>query len=414
MNEAAGTGTRAADFDPLGRAVIQCPYPYYEVLRHEAPVYKVPSGEFYIASTHEAAQAIFMDPEGFSNNIYGDMIKTKELAAVYMTCPTLSQADPPDHGPLRKIVEKFFSPTRIDALEPTIRALADELIDDFIDAGQADLHRDFAVPLTVMVLADSLGVDRSLRHKFKEWSTAFLMPPQRVLSEKEEIRVAAQIGEANEYFLSLFHERRNSPSDDVISVLASTDMEDESGTHPVPDGQFVTVMQQLVSGGNETTSGTITAGVLLLIKHPELLTRLREEAAYVDGFVEETLRYESPIQGLWRRVVFDTTLMGVHLPAGAIVNIRLGSVNRDDTKFVHAQDFDPERQDTRQHLAFGTGIHFCVGRLLARRELKCAYSALARRLDDIRLTPDAELEYRHAFLERSLKALPVTFSKRAD
>ena len=406
------TARHASDFDPLGDEVNQCPYPYYARLRAEAPVFKVPSGEFYIASTADVVQEIFRHPDLFSNNIYGNIIQTPELKAVYMVVPTLSQSDPPQHTPLRKIVERFFTPARINAMEPAIRALADELIDDFIDRGKADFTSDFAVPLTIMVLADTLGVDRAIRQRFKLWSTTYLMVPQRVFSPEQEREAAGIIHEANGYLLELFRERRSAPRDDVISVLATAEMEDENGRHPVPEDQFVTVMQQLVSGGNETTAGTVTAGLLQLLRHPELIARLRHEPGFVDAFVEETLRFESPIQGLWRRVVSATTLAGVSLPAGAIVNIRLGSANRDDGKFQHAQEFDPARRENSQHLAFGLGVHLCVGRMLARKELKCAYAAVAARLDDLALAPGAELSYRRAFLERSLKSLPVTFRKR--
>jgi cytochrome P450 len=409
MNE---TVRSIGDFDPMSRDVSQCPYAWYSAMRRDAPVYRAPGG-FYVASTHAVAQEIFQQPDLFSNTIYGEIIKTPELRAVYLAVPTLSQADPPVHGPLRRVVDRFFTPARINAMEPGIRALANELIDAFIDRGEADLVSEFSLPLALTVLIDALGIDRGLRDTFRQWSNTMRLVPQGVYSSEEEIDVATRIGRVNDYLLELLHERRAAPRDDLISVLATAELEDETGSkRPLPDAQCLSALQQMVGGGFETTSSTISAGIVQMIREPKLLNRLRDEPGYVELFVDETLRAESPIQGLWRRVVRDTTLGGVHLPAGAILNIRIGSANRDDEKFPQAERFDATRRDVSQHLAFGLGIHICVGRMLARKDLKIAYSAIAQRLNDLLLAADAQLEYRHAFLERSLMALPVRFRSR--
>jgi cytochrome P450 len=402
-----------SEIDPTGAEITQCPYEYYRALRIAAPVFKVPSGDFYIVSSYELLQEILKKPEVFQNDIRGDIVKTAELKAVYLPTPTLSQSDPPQHARHRRLVDRVLSPARVAALEPHIQTLVDELIDSFIDKGQVELYRDFAVPLPLTLMADLLGGDRRDLDSFKRWSTALVLPTQAVLSVDEERKVAVLAREFNEYFLTIFRSRRATPKDDLISVLAAADIDDQPEGRPLNDDEFISIIQQLLTGGNETSSSAICSSVLQLIKHPELPDALRRNSAALEVFVEEMLRLESPIQGLWRRVKEDTTLGGVFLPAGSIVNIRMGAANRDEAKFAKAAELDLSRRNSSQHLGFGGGIHACVGRLLIKKELKLALSGVIGRLDDLRLPEGTRLEYRRAFLERSLSALPITFKRRS-
>jgi cytochrome P450 len=410
----ASVGTPAIhDIDPTGAEITQCPYEYYRALRSEAPVFKVPSGDFYIVSTYELLQEILKKPDVFQNDIRGDIVKTAELKAVYLPTPTLSQSDPPQHARHRRLVDRVLSPGRVAALEPHIQKLVDELIDSFIDKGRVELYREFAVPLPLTLMADLLGGDRRDLEAFKRWSTALVLPTQAVLSVEEERQMAVLAGEFNEYFLAIFRARRAAPKDDLISVLATASIDDQPDGRPLNDDEFISIIQQLLTGGNETSSSAICSSVLQLIRNPELPGALRANSPALEVFIEEMLRLESPIQGLWRRVKEDTTLGGVFLRAGSIVNIRMGAANRDEAKFAHAAELDLSRRNSSQHLGFGGGIHACVGRLLIKKELKLALSSIIDRLDDLRLADGAGLEYRRAFLERSLKALPITFKKRS-
>lgn len=400
--------------DPTGAEMTQCPYEYYRALRREAPVFKVPSGDFYIVSTHELLQQILKQPELFQNDIRGDIVKTEELKAVYLPTPTLSQSDPPRHAHHRRLVDRVLSPGRVAELEPHIQMLVDELIDSFVDKGRVELYREFAVPLPLTLMAELLGGDRRDLETFKRWSTALVLPTQAVLSEDEEREMAVLAREFNEYFLSIFRARRAAPRDDLISVLATANIDEQfSGGRPLNDDEFISIIQQLLTGGNETSSSAICSCVLKLIQTPALLTEIRSNPTAIDAFIEEMLRLESPIQGLWRRVKEDTTLGGVFLAAGSIINIRMGAANRDESKFANADQIDLSRRNSAQHLGFGGGIHSCVGRPLIKKELKLALSSLIGRLDDMRLVEGTRLEYRRAFLERSLKALPITFTKRS-
>jgi len=399
--------------DPTGAEITQCPYEYYRELRSAAPVFKVPSGDFYIVSSYELLQTVLKKPEVFQNDIRGDIVKTAELKAVYLPTPTLSQSDPPQHGRHRRLVDRVLSPARVAALEPHIQTLVDELIDSFIDKGHVELYREFAVPLPLTLMADLLGGDRCDLESFKRWSTALVLPTQAVLTEDEERSMAVLAREFNEYFLAIFRSRRAVPKDDLISVLATAGIDDQPEGRPLNDDEFISIIQQLLTGGNETSSSAICSSVLYLIEHPELPDVLRSNLAALEVFIEEMLRLESPIQGLWRRVREDTTLGGVHLPAGSIINIRMGAANRDEAKFAKAEELDLSRRNSSQHLGFGGGIHACVGRLLIKKELKLALSSLIGRLDDLRLPEGTRLDYRRAFLERSLRALPITFRKRS-
>jgi len=402
-----------AEIDPTGATVLQCPYEYYRRLRREAPVLKVPAG-FYIVSSYELLQEIFRCPELFQNDIRGEIFKTAELKAVYLPTPTLSQCDPPQHARHRRLVERLFTPARVAALTPHIESLVDELIDGFIDRGHVELYREFAVPLPLTLMAELLGGERGDLDTFKRWSAALVLPTQAVLSVEEERATAVIAREFNDFFLAAFRARRAAPRDDVISVLAGAGLGGSSPAEtPLQDDEFISIIQQLLTGGNETSSSAICACVLQLIRAPQLPDTLRADPAALDVFIEEMLRLESPIQGLWRRVKADTVLGGVHLAAGTLLNIRMGAANRDEARFANAAALDLARRNSAQHLGFGSGIHACVGRPLIKRELHVALSRVLERLSELRLAEGAQLEYRRAFLERSLKTLPITFRKRS-
>jgi cytochrome P450 len=403
-----------ASFDPAGAEVSQCPYDFYAALRREAPVYQVPGAAYFLISTHELIQEILRKPELYQNDIRGDIVKTPELKAVYLPTPTLSQCDPPRHAQHRRIVEHALSPARLRALEPGLQALVTSLIDGFIDRGEVDLYREFAVPLPMNLMAELLTGECTHLELFKTWSTALVLPTQGVLSEAEERQVALLAREFNTFFLALFHARRGAPADDLVSVLANAVIEDETtGPRALREDEYISILQQLLTGGNETSSSAICASMLYLAQHPPVVQRLRREPALLETFIEEMLRLESPIQGLWRRVKEETVLGGVRLPAGSLVNIRFGAANRDAARYAAADQLDLARRNAVRHLSFGGGIHFCVGRTLVRKELKCALGSLIARLDNLRLAAWPPLEYRRAFLERSLQALPITFTKRA-
>jgi cytochrome P450 len=398
--------------DPASDEIMRCPYDFYRMLRSKGAVCEVPAGGCYMVSAFETIREVLHRPDLFLNDIRGDIVKTEELKAVYLPTPTLSQCDPPKHALHRRIVERALSPGRVNAMEPQIRALVDELIDAFIDRGQVELYREFASPLPMTLLSDVLVGHRSELDRFKAWSTALVLPTQGVLSIEQEGQVAAVAREFNDYFLLLLRERREKPADDLISALATAMVDEPDDRRPLSDDEFISMIQQLLTGGKETSSSAICSAVLAIIEKPALLAAIRVDGALLDTFIEEILRLESPIQGLWRRVKSDTTLAGVPLPAGTLINLRFGAANRDERRFADAETMDLRRRNAGQHLGFGSGIHSCIGRALIKKELSCALASLIARLDDWRLVPGTVLEYRRAFLERSLKALPMTFVKR--
>jgi cytochrome P450 len=259
-----------------------------------------------------------------------------------------------------------------------------------------------------------LGAGRRDLATFKRWSTALVLPTQAVLSEEDERGVAVLAREFNDYFLAIFRERRRAPQDDMISVLANARIEDQPDGRALRDDEFISIIQQLLTGGNETSSSAICASMLKLIRTPTLLADIRADKSLLDPFIEEMLRLESPIQGLWRQVKTDTVLSGVPLAAGSLINIRMGAANRDEAKFPDADTLNLHRRNSSQHLGFGGGTHSCVGRLLIKKELRIALSSLIERLDDLTLADDFKPEYRRAFLERSLKSLPIRFTRRKE
>lgn len=397
--------------------VIRCPYPFYAQLHAEAPVHRDAVTGFYVISRYADMQAIIKNVADFSNVVR--LIDNRpqkappEAAAIlatgYERPGTLNFSDPPRHARYRRLVDKAFTAGRVRELTPYIDDVVRGLIDAMVAAGcdgpeGIDYVRAFAVPLPCIVIADQLGVDRADIPKLKQWSDAILDPIGLVCPPEREIECARLVVEFQTYFADRIAERRVKPRDDILSALAAqTEGDDALSTE-----EILNLLEQLLTGGNDTTTSTLSGAMLLLLDNPDSQARLRADPSGIRNFVEEALRLETPVQGLFRQPLRDVEVGGVAIPKGSVVMLRHGAVNRDPAKFAEPDRFDPARGNAGAHLAFGAGIHFCPGAMLARQELASAFTQLLARFASFELVDGAnDFAYRPNFFLRGLTRLQV-------
>jgi cytochrome P450 len=315
--------------------------------------------------------------------------------------------DPPKHTRHRSLAGRLFTPNRLKQNEDFILALADRLIDEFADRREMEFLAAYAKPFTLLVIADLLGVPREDHEKFRGW-----LGGQRGTVGDPKGRQAGDQVFANlaPYFMGYIEQRRASPGDDVMSRLASVRF---------PDGELPEVMDVvrlasiIFAAGQETTARLLAAGMRFLCEQPAVAEELRSDPAAIPNFVEECLRLESPIKGSFRLALRDTTLAGVHIPAGSVTMAVIGAANRDPRVFEHPDAFDARRSSDRRNVAFGHGEHFCIGASLARTEVRISFERLLARLDDLRLVDPGALSYVESFILRGLNDLPVRFRRRS-
>jgi len=317
---------------------------------------------------------------------------------------TMLFMDPPNHGRIRGLVSKAFTPRMVDSLRPRIQKIADELIDRFDTSGTTDLVNDFAYPLPVMVIAEMLGVPYEDRELFRRWISA-LAPLIDFIPDMQIVeRAMAAMGETQTYLTELVNKRRTSPKDDLVSALIAAE---EQGDRLTIEEMLANIVL-LLGAGYETTSNLIGNGMRALLENRGEFDRLRAEPGLIKTAVEECLRYDSPVQATGRRAAEDVQIAGVTIPKDEHVVVIIGACNRDAARFPNPDRFDIGREKN-DHLAFGGGIHFCLGANLARLEGQIAIGTLVSRFPKMTVAT-GQLEVRDMFNLRGLKALPVTLS----
>jgi cytochrome P450 len=307
------------------------------------------------------------------------------------TTPAFINLDPPEHDRLRRMAMRHFGPPHtpglVTGMEDDLSAIVGGLIDGFASKEQIDIVDDFAYPFPVTVICHLLGVPREDEPRFHIWVDDLInsidYDPKTDPKEKLDKGVQAR-KDLREYLGGLLEQRHGRPGDDLLSRLANDDGPDGRMT----DEEIISTANLLLIAGHETTVNLITNGMLTLLRHPEVLRRLRDEPDLVVPLVEELLRYERPVHIIpWRAAYSDITVGGTDIPKGSQIMLMLASGSRDPNRFRDPDRFDPDRRDN-QHLGFGSGIHLCFGGPLARRETQIALTALVRRLDRPRLVTD--------------------------
>jgi cytochrome P450 len=402
---------RPEEYDFLDPALQRCPFEFYQSLREYAPVYRDPATGYYIVSRYDDIMAVKRDTVLFSNN-YGRAVSQKkpppEALAIYkqgLRRPaTLQRTDPPQHGRYRKLIGKTFSAVRVQTMRPDITRVVRDLIAAFPADGVVDFAKSFGVPLPCYIIADQLGVPREQALLLKTWSDALLDPVGLMITPEREVECARLTVEFQRYFAAVVEERRHAPRDDILSDLSSQ----IEGEDPFTVEEVVNMIEQVMTGGNESTTGLLGSAMLLLCRDQQQQQYLRDHPDGVENFVEEALRTETPVQSNFRRVTSATVLAGVSLPPDSVLVLRYGSANRDQRKFSDPETFDVCRRDVKQHIAFGAGIHHCPGAMLAREEARVGFTELLHRFKRFELTVDeSQLQYHPTFFLRGLRSLPV-------
>ena len=358
-------------FDPAVRAD---PYRYYAALREKAAVAEIEPMGFLVTRYDEVVE-LLRSPERYSSvAMRAAMTVAQPEGDDEGPPPMVITEDPPTHTRLRSLLNRGFTPRRIGLLEPRIREIAAGLFAAIDARGECDLVRDLAVPLPVMVIAELLGVEPERSHDFKRWSQAVLATFGRIPDEAQRAASEAAFEELDAYIQEMVERRRREPRDDLISVLVKKEEEDALTSDEL--GGFVIL---LLIAGNETTTNLIGSTAIALTDHPDQLARVQADPKLLPNLVEEALRYTSPVQLLFRQTTRELELGGVKLPQGAVLLPCYAAANRDPRRFPDPDRFDVER-DAQGHLAFGVGVHFCLGAGLARLEARVALEGLVPRL----------------------------------
>lgn len=366
-----------------------CPYHAYKLLRSEAPVWQDPLTGFYVISRFDDLRNILLNTADFGNRnqrVDADSDRAKRMMALYeekgwVPAPTLAGRDDPNHKQMRAMFNEAFSPKRINAMDDFVEQTARKLIDDFIDDGHCDWVKQMAVPLPLIVIGRQVGVPEEDIWKIKAWTDAWVQRLGAMQTEEEEQWSVEMEIEAQHYFQPIFERLREEPDDTLLSDLVNRVIP-EWGRTLTDEELHAEMMADTFVGGSETSTNAIAYGVKLLIEDNDAWEKLKSDPdKYLKTLVEEVLRLESPVQGLFRHAVNDFELHGVTIPAGAMVNIRYAAANRDDAEFENPEKLDLERDKPGRHLAFGSGVHHCLGAPLARRELYWAFELLTDKVD---------------------------------
>ena len=398
------------------------PWDFYRELHERCPVFPMPEIGAVMVTRYDDVRFVLTNPELFSSSgrgggtrqglqvdnarRYQHILRERGWGHV----ETLQRTDPPVHTDYRRLVAKAFLPRRIKEMAPHIDEVTSELIDVLIGAGECEFNMDFAMPLPGIIIAEELGLDRSEIHRFNRWAEAMLALAMRPLSELELLETVEVELEAQHHLAAVFEQRRREPTNDLISTLVHAHV-DEADAEPLSVAELQNLMHQLVTGGFETTTSALDHGMWLLTRYPDVQERVRADLSLVPTFVEEVLRFESPVQGLSRRATQDVELGGVVIPEGAMVMIRYAAANRDAGVFERADEFDLARAKSPQHLAFGVGPHFCVGAALARQELHSAFTQWLQRTSHIELARPFDGAVHHpSFILFPMKELPLRFT----
>lgn len=402
-----------------------CPYDAYKALRDEAPVYQCPATGMYVISRFEDVRRVLTDPETFTNRTarlnanakpserqqkVNDLFESEG----WLPAPTLAGRDDPEHKQMRAMFNEAFRPKKIQAMDPEVRDLAYSLIDDFIDDGHCEFVSQFAVPLPLVIIGRQMGADPADIWKIKDWTNAFFHRISMMLPEEDELGTVRKEIEAQHYFQPIFERLRENPNETLLSELVNSVIEEWG--RPLTDNELhAEMMADTFVGGSETTTNALSAGVKLLIENPNVWDQLKSDPdRYVKVFIEEVLRLESPVQSLMRATTKDVEIAGTVIPENSLINIRYAAANRDERKFAEPDAINLERKGAGGHMAFGSGVHHCLGAPLARRELIWSFTALAERIDSLRFADGKnDFSYHPHYLLRSLKQLHIEFDPTA-
>jgi cytochrome P450 len=376
---------------------LHAPFEWYRTMRATQPVFKHRDWSGWQVFRYTEVARVLTEYATFSSASFED--ETDPMGS------SILQMDPPRHRQLRNLVSQAFTPRMVAQLEPRITAITNQLLDHVAPTGEMDVVQDLAYPLPVTVIAELLGIPAELREDFKRWSDAIIAGEQG-LSEEERRALFHEIQGMYGYFTQVLEERRRHPQNDLVSALLAASVDGQR----LSDVELLGFCGLLLVAGNETTTNLLGNLILCFDEHPDVVERLRKNRALVPGAIEETLRYYSPVKAMPRMTTTETMLGDQRIEPGQVIIAWIGSANRDEAEFPDPDHFDIERQPNR-HIAFGHGIHFCLGAPLARLEARVALNAMLDRLPGRWQVADVPLEMIKSFVIFGAKKLPMTWGQ---
>lgn len=416
--EITGTETR---LDPIIR---NDPFPFYKALREQRPVYHDPGIDVWLVTRYDDAVAVLRDDVNFSlEHGYQDRYANghvEEFSAIMERDGggfiRDMAVDPPVHTRYRKLTEKAFTAHRVKDLEPRIRQIVADLIDDVAMKGRADGMLDLAGPITARIICEQLGFEYVGAERIARWTKAVLDQIGRMQTREDMLENAAVMCDLQNFVRAKIEERRAAPREDMISDLVHARLDDGSDDPVLSYAEQIATVRGFLIAGNDTTAAAITNLLYVLATQEGLADELYpqvDDDRTMNRVVEEILRLQPPVHGLFRTAMNDVTLSGTTIPKGAQVCILYAAANYDEAKFPEPGRLDLQRPNLGASITFGSGIHRCVGIALARMEIKVAAQEIVRRLKDIRLAIDpAEITYLPTLATHTIETLPLTFAAR--
>jgi cytochrome P450 len=400
----------AHGYDPLDPATVLDPYPVFNRLRDEGPVFYMPDLDHYIVTRYDDVEQVLLDRDTWSAANASSPLSPicaaaqEILAAGFHRVPTLNNSDPPRHGPMRKSVLTVMTPRRLKALEPTLRAYADALVRGFAADDVVDLVDRLAFPFPGYAAFSLLGFPADDTEMLKEWSAQRVLLTYGRLSDEAQVDVARIVVAFWEYCVAHVANRRERRADDLTSDLL--DLADEK-PEQLNDFDIVNMVYSMALAGHETTCNTIGNGMRALLSDRTQWQTLIDEPSVIDNAVEEVLRFDGPVLNHRRIARVDTSIGGVEIPAGSKVMKCFASASHDPAHFELPDEFDVRRPDAELHFAFGKGPHFCLGAALGRLEVRIVLELLTTLTPGMSLVEDQVFEYSPNALFRGMRTLMV-------
>ena len=412
-------------------AILAQPREFYQALRHGDPIHYDKQLGSWLVTRHEDIWAVQSDPITFSVNKGYSTQQARGMQAEFQEIlrnegggffPDAIMSDPPYHTRIRRLMEGAFTAHRVKDLEPKITAVVRSLISEVVSRARpgeriaCDAVREIAVPITIRVIVEQLGLDHGMEDKISRWSVAVTAQIGRMQNREQMVENAHQIAELQRYIIGKMKERESDPHEDMISDLVHAKVIKEDGSEEkLTFEEAVSLVRAVLIAGNDTTATAIGNLFYLLTTRPEVAAEFYEavqDDRKLNRFIEELLRNEPPVRALSRLATKETVVNGTTIPEGAHMLLVYASGNDDEDAFPEPRKFDTSRTNIGRHVAFGGGPHRCIGLSLARMEIKVAAREIARQMKDLRLAiPVEDITYVPTVATRTIESLPITFER---